>query len=74
MRKYCISCCILEFIANNKECMFHVVFVWLVRDKFGQPPYTSAKDKECRNEFRKFMGQYPDRYDYKTAQVLCVLS
>lgn len=39
------------------------------RDKFGQTPYNFAKDKESRNEFRKFMGQYPDRYDYKTAQV-----
>ncbi|XP_078320556.1 tRNA endonuclease ANKZF1-like isoform X3 [Crassostrea virginica] len=45
-----------------------------MRDKFGQPPYTSAKDKECRNEFRKFMGQYPDRYDYKTAQIPSALT
>lgn len=42
---------------------------WIDRDKFGQTPYNFAKDKESRNEFRKFMGQFPDRYDYKAAQV-----
>uniref|UniRef100_A0A8W8MEA5 Vms1-associating treble clef domain-containing protein n=1 Tax=Magallana gigas TaxID=29159 RepID=A0A8W8MEA5_MAGGI len=44
------------------------------RDKFGQTPYNFAKDKESRNEFRKFMGQYPDRYDYKTAQIPSALT
>ncbi|XP_056008477.1 ankyrin repeat and zinc finger domain-containing protein 1-like isoform X2 [Ostrea edulis] len=44
------------------------------RDKFGQTPYTSAKDRESRNEFRKFMGQYPERYDYKAAQIPSALT
>lgn len=50
--------------------MFMTLYDFVIgRDKFGQTPYNFAKDKESRNEFRKFMGQYPDRYDYKTAQV-----
>ncbi|XP_061186027.1 tRNA endonuclease ANKZF1-like [Saccostrea echinata] len=44
------------------------------RDKFGQTPYNHGKDKETRNEFRKFMGRYPDRYDYKTAQIPSALT
>ncbi|KAK3101748.1 hypothetical protein FSP39_006094 [Pinctada imbricata] len=40
-----------------------------IKDKFGSPPYVSTNDKEVRNEFRRFMARFPDRYDYKTAQV-----
>jgi hypothetical protein len=28
-----------------------------------------SKDKATRNEFRKFMGLWPDKYDYEKAQV-----
>lgn len=44
--------------------MFH-------RDKYGKPPYCAATEKETRNEFRRFMARYPDKYDYVVAQV-CV--
>merc|ERR1719499_2522545 len=40
-----------------------------VKDKNKKVPYTFATDKETRNVFRKFMGEYPDKYDYKTAQI-----
>lgn len=43
------------------------------RDNKGQTPYIIAPDKDTRNVFRKYMGENPDRYDYKKAQVKSVL-
>lgn len=40
-----------------------------VRDKLKKVPFMFATEKETRNVFRKFMGEFPDKYDYKTAQV-----
>jgi len=40
-----------------------------VRDKLKKVPYMLAFDKETRNVFRKFLGEFPDRYDYKSAQI-----
>lgn len=40
-----------------------------VRDKLKKVPFMFASEKETRNVFRKFMGEYPEKYDYKTAQV-----
>src|SRR5262249_2330637 len=40
-----------------------------VKSKTGKVPYTLASYKEVRNEFRTFMGQFPSKYDYKTAQI-----
>eukprot|EP00092_Neocalanus_flemingeri_P017170 GFUD01018567.1.p1 GENE.GFUD01018567.1~~GFUD01018567.1.p1 ORF type:complete len:683 (+),score=220.78 GFUD01018567.1:36-2084(+) len=40
-----------------------------VRDKLKKVPFMFAAEKETRNVFRKFMGEFPDKYDYKTAQV-----
>ncbi|XP_070770260.1 tRNA endonuclease ANKZF1 [Enoplosus armatus] len=39
------------------------------RDNRGQTPYIVAPDKDTRNVFRKFMGENPDKYDYRKAQV-----
>jgi hypothetical protein len=39
------------------------------RDKAKKVPYNYAKDRETRNCFRKFMGDNPDRFDYKSAQI-----
>lgn len=39
------------------------------RDKGGLTPYMVAKDKATRNEFRRFMARWPDRYDYDKAQI-----
>ena len=32
-----------------------------VKDKLKRVPYALAKDKETRNSFRKFYGNFPDR-------------
>ncbi|XP_076349237.1 tRNA endonuclease ANKZF1-like isoform X2 [Tachypleus tridentatus] len=39
------------------------------KDKFGKTPYLMAKDKETRNEFRRFMGNFPDKYNYDKSQI-----
>ncbi|XP_068185089.1 tRNA endonuclease ANKZF1 [Antennarius striatus] len=39
------------------------------RDNRGQTPYIVAPDKDTRNVFRKYMGENPNQYDYKKAQV-----
>ena len=41
----------------------------LCRDGRGRPPFVVAGSKETRNEFRRFMAAFPDRYDYAKAQV-----
>ena len=33
-------------------------------DAAGRVPYMLATDKATRNTFRRFMGTFPDRYDY----------
>uniref|UniRef100_A0A3Q3VR64 VLRF1 domain-containing protein n=1 Tax=Mola mola TaxID=94237 RepID=A0A3Q3VR64_MOLML len=38
-------------------------------DNKGQTPYIVAPDKDTRNVFRKYMGENPDKYDYRKAQV-----
>ncbi|XP_068602379.1 tRNA endonuclease ANKZF1 [Brachionichthys hirsutus] len=39
------------------------------RDNRAQTAYIVAPDKDTRNVFRKYMGENPDKYDYKKAQV-----
>ncbi|XP_023806555.1 ankyrin repeat and zinc finger domain-containing protein 1 isoform X2 [Oryzias latipes] len=39
------------------------------RDNKGQTPYIVSPDKDTRNFFRKYMGENPDKYDYRKAQV-----
>uniref|UniRef100_A0A3P9LLG1 tRNA endonuclease ANKZF1 n=1 Tax=Oryzias latipes TaxID=8090 RepID=A0A3P9LLG1_ORYLA len=39
------------------------------RDNRGQTPYIVSPDKDTRNVFRKYMGENPDKYDYRKAQV-----
>merc|ERR1712242_480747 len=40
-----------------------------VRDKQKKVAYMMAESKDTRNVFRKFMGEFPDRYDYKSGMV-----
>merc|ERR1719209_771321 len=40
-----------------------------VRDKAKKVPFNLSKDREVRNSFRKFMGENPDKFDYKIAQI-----
>ena len=34
-----------------------------------QVPFNLSKDREVRNSFRKFMGENPEAFDYKIAQI-----
>lgn len=38
-------------------------------DASGRVPYMVAPDKETRATFRRFMGSYPDRFDYVKATI-----
>ncbi|XP_063236288.1 tRNA endonuclease ANKZF1-like isoform X2 [Bacillus rossius redtenbacheri] len=40
----------------------------------NQPPYVVAVNKETRNVFRRFMGEFPDKYDYTKSQISSPLS
>ncbi|NXK01534.1 ANKZ1 protein, partial [Herpetotheres cachinnans] len=40
-----------------------------LRDGQGRTPYCVSADKLTRNTFRKFMVDYPDKYDYSCARV-----
>lgn len=34
------------------------------RNKKLQTPYAATTDKETRNTFRRFMGMYPEKFNY----------
>lgn len=40
-----------------------------IKDKYSQTAYQLSPDKETRNEFRRFMAKYPNRYDYGEAKI-----
>lgn len=40
------------------------------RDKKSMTAYDFAPNKETRNVFRRFMGEYPDKYDYSKVKLL----
>lgn len=35
----------------------------------NQPPYTVTKSKEVRDNFRRFMAEFPDKYNYSAAKI-----
>ena len=39
------------------------------RDSSGRVPYVVAKEKSVRESYRRFMGRWPELYDYRLAQV-----
>lgn len=43
-----------------------------VTDSRKRAPFDDCVDKESRNTFRRFMAQWPDKYDYKKVSVVCV--
>ncbi|XP_071101998.1 tRNA endonuclease ANKZF1-like [Haliotis cracherodii] len=45
-----------------------------VKDKFGKVPYSVTTSKETRNEFRRFMGEFPEKFDYSKAQIPSALT
>lgn len=38
-------------------------------NKKSQTPYNIAANKETRNVFRRFVADFPDRYDYSKSQI-----
>ena len=40
-----------------------------LRNNQSKTGYEAATSKEIRNEYRRFMAQYPDKWDYKVAKV-----
>ena len=57
---------------RHKPDKMMVMAVFILRDEKGRTSYAVAGNKDTRNEFRRFMASYPDRYDYVKAQV-CVV-
>ena len=43
--------------------------VFIYSDDKSVVPYLCTQNKNVRNEFRIFMGENPDKYDYSKAQV-----
>lgn len=43
------------------------------KNKKLQTPYAASKDKETRNAFRRFMGTYPDKFNYSKVFFLEVI-
>ncbi|XP_023932467.1 ankyrin repeat and zinc finger domain-containing protein 1 [Lingula anatina] len=40
-----------------------------VKNSKGQLPYNVSSQKEVRNEFRRFLAKFPEKYDYAAAQI-----
>ncbi|KAK7863911.1 hypothetical protein R5R35_014479 [Gryllus longicercus] len=40
-----------------------------LKNKKSQAPFAVSVDRETRNAFRKFMGEFPDKYDYRKSQI-----
>lgn len=38
-------------------------------DALGKVPYVVATDKDIRDTFRRFMGSFPDKFDYIQAMI-----
>lgn len=58
--------------AGHKEIAYHLMKIGAdpaVKNKMSSVPYSVSSDKAMRNMFRKFMADYPDKYDYKSAQI-----
>ncbi|XP_076028896.1 tRNA endonuclease ANKZF1-like isoform X3 [Oratosquilla oratoria] len=45
-----------------------------IKSNKGELPYKITTNKQIRNTFRRFMGTYPSKYDYKEAGILSPLS
>ena len=59
----------LSYRFSERDLLTFFEFTLLSRNDRGKPPFAVAGNKETRNEFRRFMALYPDRYDYAKAQV-----
>ncbi|KAL5006281.1 hypothetical protein ScPMuIL_015087 [Solemya velum] len=74
-----------ESVAEKEGTLLHIAarsghrkIVWLlmengadptVRDKYGKTSYAVTDDRETRNEFRRFMAKYPEKYQYEKSGI-----
>ncbi|GFG28589.1 hypothetical protein Cfor_10717 [Coptotermes formosanus] len=77
--------CLNDNVGENKETLLHVAaqggHIAMIRalmeagsdpsvtNKKLQTPYNVAANKETRNVFRRFLADFPDRYDYSKSQI-----
>ncbi|XP_069680967.1 tRNA endonuclease ANKZF1-like [Periplaneta americana] len=77
--------CLNENVGESKDTLLHVAAQGghmaiiralmeagcdpCVRNKKSQTPYVVSINKETRNIFRRFLADYPDKYDYSKAQI-----
>lgn len=60
--------CINLYISNRRK-LLELGSDPSLTDALGRVPYMIAADKEIRDCFRRFMGAFPERYDYVKAAI-----
>jgi hypothetical protein len=43
-----------------------------IKNKKSQTPYVVSANKETRNVFRRFLADFPDKYDYSKVQIMTI--
>ncbi|KAL1417516.1 hypothetical protein MTO96_000613 [Rhipicephalus appendiculatus] len=65
---------LLHYCAKNSavkliQCLLEAGADPAVKNGKGLTPYAVCSDKQTRNEFRRFKGLHPEKYDYIAAQI-----
>ncbi|KAL3199146.1 hypothetical protein MRX96_014111 [Rhipicephalus microplus] len=65
---------LLHYCAKNSavkliQCLLEAGADPAVKNGKGLTPYAVCSDKQTRNEFRRFKGSHPEKYDYVAAQI-----
>uniref|UniRef100_A0A224YZN2 Protein containing RGS domain n=1 Tax=Rhipicephalus zambeziensis TaxID=60191 RepID=A0A224YZN2_9ACAR len=65
---------LLHYCAKNSavkliQCLLEAGADPSVKNGKGLTPYAVCSDKQTRNEFRRFKGLHPEKYDYVAAQI-----
>lgn len=65
---------LLHYCAKNSavkliQCLLEAGADPAVKNGKGLTPYAVCSDKQTRNEFRRFKGLHPEKYDYVAAQI-----
>ncbi|XP_049269578.1 ankyrin repeat and zinc finger domain-containing protein 1 isoform X1 [Rhipicephalus sanguineus] len=65
---------LLHYCAKNSavkliQCLLEAGADPAVKNAKGLTPYAVCSDKQTRNEFRRFKGLHPEKYDYVAAQI-----
>lgn len=67
-----------DLIPHYQLKLLYIMFVRILlengadpgkRDKKAMTAYDFAADKDTRNVFRRFMGEYPDKYNYSKSGI-----